>query len=71
MIPLDSLETMQDDDGFEHIVQTNTIVTSATPDRRNKSSRKKADAVQPAAKSIYMLCFVNMVQVEAYMKSHN
>ena len=77
MLPLDYLETLQDDDGFELIVQTNTSSLAQDP-REVKKSMKQSRAGRPPAslqaaptsKAIYLLCFVNMVQIEAYLMSH-
>mmetsp|Transcript_42386 Transcript_42386/g.55877 ORF Transcript_42386/g.55877 Transcript_42386/m.55877 type:complete len:209 (+) Transcript_42386:642-1268(+) len=81
MLPLDYLETL-DEDGFDLIVSTTTTLAEGSPADANqvkkkssrlgraKKSSKAADQDQPLTKSIYILCFVSMVQIEAYLKAH-
>lgn len=74
MLPLDYLETLQDDDGFDHIVSTDTSLSITNKKRvpslgpSKQSSKAEAKVI---AKSIYILCFVSMVQIEAYLKAHD
>lgn len=79
LIPLE-LGTMTEDDGFEHIVQTSTVVVSSSSSmsnpsagkrlgRSSKTSKRTAEITQSASRAVYMLCFVNLAQVEAYMRA--
>ena len=76
MIPLDSLETVQDDDGFEMIVQTPTTLTSDrkkmvhTSKTKASSKHSGSEQSQASSRTIYTLCFVNMIQIEAYLQAH-
>ena len=74
MLPLDFLETLQDEDGFDLIVHTPTTLSSESSRTGSRHSSKKRDnreATKPLSKAIYILCFVSMVQIEAYLKAHD
>lgn len=70
MIPLDALE-IQDEDGFDLIVQTPTVnVAEQKLSRKQKNKQANNSAAnhsqplsQTASKSIYLLCFVNLNQI--------
>ena len=75
MLPLDYLETLEEDGGFEHIVSTTTSIIDGSKEsiennpqkksrrigRRNKSSKTSMTETHQLSKSIYVLCFVSMV----------
>ena len=69
MLPLDALE-VQDEDGFDMIVQTPTISNTRVKKSKSSQTVAQSQSKEPAAKSIYLLCFVNLNQIEAYLQAH-
>jgi hypothetical protein len=70
-IPLDNLDILADEDGFDHILTASSSITTSSQARNKaKKKSKKDQTVEVLQKSYFLLCFVSMNQIEAYLKEY-